>query len=464
MKLTDYKKIHFAGIGGISMSGLAEILYNANHIITGSDNTESDTTRHLESIGIKVCIGQKKENIEPDTNLFVYTAALKNDNPEILEAERLGIKIVDRAELLGSMMRNYTYPISVAGTHGKTTTTSMITEILLADGSDPAVTVGGILPSIGGNFRIGGNKYFVVESCEYCDSFLKFNPFSGVILNIEYDHADYFKSLEQLYNSFNSFAKRIPKEGFLVINKEIPEVDKVLDGIYCETVKYGIGNKKDFSAEDVVFDEMGFGKYTAVLNGKKICDISLSVPGRHNILNSLGAAAVCYKHGISAESIAKGLKNFGGTNRRFEYKGSFNGVRIIDDYAHHPTEIKSTLSSAKVNGNGKVWCVFQPHTFSRTKALLKEFSESFDNADNIIVLDIYPAREKDDGTIHSKNLADLIKKRGKNVLYSKNFEEAERYLISHCNPQDMLITMGAGDVYLVGEDILSTISTELPTI
>lgn len=464
MDLSEYKKIYFAGIGGISMSGLAEILYNNNHEIEGSDNSESEITKHLESTGIKVFIGQKPENVSDDIDLFVYTAALRQDNPEIVEAKRKGIKIIDRAELLGSMMRYYTYPISVSGTHGKTTTSSMISEILLSSDCDPAITVGGILPSIGGNFRVGANKYFVVESCEYCDSFLKFNPYSAIILNIDYDHADYFKSLDQLYVSFNTFAKKIPKDGFLVINDDIQKADKVLDGVSCEIIKYGTKNKDGWRVENVKFNEKGFGSYTAVLDGEKICDIELSVPGEYNVSNSLAALALCFRHKIPIESIQKGLKNFKGTNRRFEYKGSFNGVTVIDDYAHHPTEIKSTLKAAKANKINKLWCVFQPHTFSRTKSLIKEFSEAFDDADNIIILDIYPAREKFDSTIHSKDLADLIAKRGKNVLYIESFEKASEYLISHCIPDDMLITMGAGDVYLVGENILSTLSTELHTI
>ena len=346
MNLTDYKKIHFAGIGGISMSGLAEILHDGNYIITGSDNSESEITKHLKSVGIKVFIGQKSENVSPDTELFVYTAALKPDNPEIIRAKELGIKIIDRAELLGTMMKNYTYPISVSGTHGKTTTTSMLTEILLR-GENPTVTVGGILPSIGGNFRIGGDKYFVAESCEYCDSFLKFHPLSAIILNVEYDHADYFKSIDTLYASFNAFAKKIPKNGFLIINSEIPETEKILDGVSCEIITYGTDNENGWNIRNVSFDERGNGRYSAFLKNNKIFDIELSVPGTHNILNSLAAAALCYKYEIPKEDIISGLKNFKGTNRRFEFKGMVHGITVIDDYAHHPTEIRSALKAAK---------------------------------------------------------------------------------------------------------------------
>ncbi len=462
MNLADYKKIHFAGIGGISMSGLAEILHDGNYIITGSDNSESEITKHLKSVGIKVFIGQKSENVSPDTELFVYTAALKPDNPEIIRAKELGIKIIDRAELLGTMMKNYTYPISVSGTHGKTTTTSMLTEILLR-GENPTVTVGGILPSIGGNFRIGGDKYFVAESCEYCDSFLKFHPLSAIILNVEYDHADYFKSIDTLYASFNAFAKKIPKNGFLIINSEIPETEKILDGVSCEIITYGTDNENGWNIRNVSFDERGNGRYSAFLKNNKIFDIELSVPGTHNILNSLAAAALCYKYEIPKEDIISGLKNFKGTNRRFEFKGMVHGITVIDDYAHHPTEIRSALKAAKGFKYNKLWCIFQPHTFSRTKTFLKEFSEAFDDADKILILDIYPARETSDGTIHSKDLVSLIKERGKDVLYVENFEKAAEYLGARCTNGDMLITMGAGDVYLVGEQMLSTLSTELHT-
>jgi len=464
MNLTDYKKIHFAGIGGISMSGLAEILYDRNHIITGSDNSASEITKHLESIGIKVSIGQKEENVSPDTDLLVYTAALKPDNPELIKAKKLGIKTIDRGELLGTMMKSYTYPISVSGTHGKTTTTSMITEILLAGNENPTVTIGGILPAIGGNFRIGSDKYFVAESCEYCDSFLKFHPYSAIILNVEYDHTDYFKSLDMLYASFNAFAKILPENGFLVINSEIPETEKILEGVSCEVIKYGINNKDGWSVENVSFDKNGNGKYSAFFKGEKMFDIELSVPGAHNVLNSLAAAALCYRHNIPKESIIGGLKNFKGTNRRFELKGVVGDITVIDDYAHHPTEIKAALNAAKACKANKLLCVFQPHTFSRTKAFLKEFSEAFDAADDILILDIYPAREAFDETIHSKDLVDLIRKRGKDVHYIESFEKAADYLSTHCTNGDMLITMGAGDVYLVGEKLLSTLSTELRTI
>ncbi len=303
----------------------------------------------------------------------------------------------------------------------------------------------------------------MAESCEYCDSFLKFHPLSAIILNVEYDHADYFKSIDTLYASFNAFAKKIPKNGFLIINSEIPETEKILDGVSCEIITYGTDNENGWNIRNVSFDERGNGRYSAFLKNNKIFDIELSVPGTHNILNSLAAAALCYKYEIPKEDIISGLKNFKGTNRRFEFKGMVHGITVIDDYAHHPTEIRSALKAAKGFKYNKLWCIFQPHTFSRTKTFLKEFSEAFDDADKILILDIYPARETSDGTIHSKDLVSLIKERGKDVLYVENFEKAAEYLGARCTNGDMLITMGAGDVYLVGEQMLSTLSTELHT-
>ncbi len=463
MKLSEHKKIHFAGIGGISMSGLAEILLNKGYKITGSDSRESETTERLNNSGITIYIGHSAENISEDTDLLVYTAALSEDNEEIQEARRRGIKVIDRAELLGLMMKSYTYPISIAGTHGKTTTSSMLTEVLLDAQKDPTVTIGGILNSINGNFRIGSKEYFVAESCEYCDSFLKFNPFSGIILNIERDHTDYFKTMEQMYNSFNSFAKIIPDNGFIVINSEIPEIEKVIKDVKCKIITFGNRADSIWQPDNIVFDSTGCASYNVLYRNTFIGKVTLSVPGMHNVLNSLSVFALSYEHGISTENIINGLANFKGTHRRFEYKGSFNEVKIIDDYAHHPTEIKSTLQAAKSNDINSLWCVFQPHTYSRTKSLLNEFSEAFDYADNIIILDIYAAREKDNGEIHSKDLVEKLIKRGRNAQYINSFDNAVKYLSTACKPNDMLITMGAGDVYLVGEALLSTLSTELPT-
>lgn len=455
MTLSSFKKIHFVGIGGISMSSLAEILNSWGYTIIGSDMKSSEITEKLISIGIKVYIGQKCENIEDDVDLIVYTAAVNENNPELLEGKKKNIKTIDRAELVGLIMKNFKYPISIAGTHGKTTTTSMVTEIFLEAETNPTVSIGGILPSISGNYKIGSNDYFVVETCEYCDSFLKFNPFAAIILNIDKDHTDYFKDIEHIYSSFNKFACRIPENGFLVINNDIKDVSKVTESVKCNIITYGIDNKSMYYPENIVFNEKGCASFDVIKEGKKIYHINLSVPGKHNIYNALSAIALCDKFKISEKSILNGLEKFTGTHRRFEFKGKFNdNITVIDDYAHHPTEIKATLEAAKSNKINKLWCVFQPHTYSRTKSLLEEFSYSFDKADNIILLDIYAAREKDTGEIHSRDLLEKLKSRNKKVYYFENFESAVSFIKSECQKNDMLITMGAGDVYLLGEMLL----------
>jgi len=455
----NYKKIHFVGIGGISMSSLAQILKSKGCQISGSDSNESDITKELEKIGIKVYKGHSKENITKDIELVVYTAAVKQDNPELEQARKYNIKIIDRAELLGLMMKNYTYPISISGTHGKTTTTSMITEIFLNAGKNPTVSIGGMLNSINGNFKIGSNNYFIVESCEYCDSFLKFNPYSAIILNIDKDHIDYFKNIENIYSSFRKFAQLIPKNGFIVINNNIKDVEKITKDLECEIITYGLKSNSMWYPENITFDENGFPSYDVINNNKKMAEIKLNVVGEHNVLNSLAAFVLSYKHKINIDDIVNGLSNFKGTHRRFEYKGKFNGIKVIDDYAHHPTEIKATLSSVIKNDKNKLWAVFQPHTYSRTKALLNEFSEAFDYADNIIVLDIYAAREKDTGEVHSKDLVEILNKKGKNAIYANSFENAQNYLIQNCIKGDIIITIGAGNVYKIGENILNNYNT-----
>lgn len=452
--LSDYKKIHFIGIGGISMSSLAEILLSKGFKVEGSDGVASAVTESLEKLGIKVEIGQRAENIAPDADLAVYTAAIPEDNPELMAARAMGIDVIDRAELVGMIMLKYRHPISVAGTHGKTTTSSMVSEIFMAAGLDPTVSIGGMLPSIGGNYRVGGMDYFVLESCEYRDSFLKFNPHSAIILNIDRDHTDYFKTMEQMYSSYNKFVKRIAKGGFLVINKDIPDLEKVLEGYYGEVITYGKAADAQWHTENISYDEFGHGRYTAVFKGDKIAQVELSIPGEHNVYNSLAAFALAHRYGLPTDAILKGIKHYSGTDRRFQYKGSFNGVKVIDDYAHHPTEIKATINSARKNNPKTLWICFQPHTYTRTYDLLDEFANALSGADKIVLIDIYASREKDTHLVSSADLRDKIAALGTEVYYIPTMEEAEKFLKENCNPQDMLITMGAGDVYKLGENIV----------
>jgi len=445
------KHVHFIGIGGISMSGLAEILHNKGWRVSGSDSKPSDITEHLKKLGISVAIGQRAENIDDGIDLVVYTAAVKPDNPEFIEAQRRNLNIIDRAELLGRLMKDFGCPICISGTHGKTTTTSMITEILLAAGMDPTVSVGGFLESIKSNFRMGGSPYFVVESDEYCDSFLKFHPKIGVILNVERDHPDYFPGLEDIESSFRRFARLIPKDGALVVSGEVPS--KISEGLECRVITYG-GAGSQVTAQNLVCGADGFPGFSISDNGEDIGAVNLRVRGDHNVKNALAAYAAAKAAGAGNEAILTGLSRFSGAKRRFEEKGSFNGARVIDDYAHHPTEIKATLAAASKLDHKRVFCVFQPHTYTRTLALLDDFAHSFKDADTVLVLDIFAAREKDTGLINARTLTERIKAAGADAIYCPTFDSARDYLLGRCGPGDICITVGAGDVYLVGEGLI----------
>jgi UDP-N-acetylmuramate--alanine ligase len=461
------KKIYFSGIGGISMSGLAQILHHRGFEVIGSDVKHSDTTQHLEQLGIQVHYAQLAENITDDIDLLVNTAAVKKDNPEMLAAAQKGIKTIERSKLLGAIMKNYKYATALSGTHGKTTTTSMLSHILLKADKDPTISVGGMLDAIGGNIRIGSSEYFITEACEYCDSFLEFFPYIGVILNIEADHLDYFKDIHHIRASFTKFASLIPQEGALIINGEIDNLEQLTAQLTCKVVTFGLDSNNDWYACNIAYNDKGLPNFDIFYKGNLLGKLSLSVPGQHNVYNALAAAAAAYEQHIDMATIIAGLQLFCGTHRRFEYKGEFNGVTIIDDYAHHPTEIKAALSVANDYKYHKLWCVFQPHTYTRTKALFDEFSEAFDNVDYIIIADIYAAREENTIGIYAEDLVEKIKKRGKNAMYLGDFLNIAKYLKKNVSEGDLLITMGAGDAYMVGEALvsgdLSTLSTQLST-
>jgi UDP-N-acetylmuramate--alanine ligase len=453
----DFNKpeaIHFIGIGGISMSGLAEILIEEGFTVTGSDANESDLTRHLEAKGAKVAYGQRAENITDDIDVVVYTAAVHPDNPEFISAREKKLNILTRAELLGQMMKNYENAIAVSGTHGKTTTTSMITEVLLSADTDPTISVGGILNSISGNIRVGGPDLFVTEACEYTNSFLSFYPTTEVILNIEADHLDFFKDLKEIRHSFRLFAEKLPENGLLVINKDIEHMEDIIDGLPCKVITFGKDQESRYQAHNIRYDDLARASYELAVDGNVIDTITLGVSGEHNVYNSLAAAAVCSELGISLEMIKKGLKRFTGTNRRFEKKGEISGVTIIDDYAHHPQEIRATLETAKHYPHKKLWVVFQPHTYTRTRAFLDEFADSLSLADEVILADIYAARETDNLGISSKDIVERIEKKGVKVHYIPSFEEIETFILQNCIHGDLLITMGAGDIVKVGENLL----------
>lgn len=456
----DFNKpahIHFIGIGGISMSGLAHILLDRHFTVSGSDNNRTALTDELTSAGCRVFYSQVADNITTDINLVVYTAAISEDNPELAAAINQGIPTLTRAELLGQIMKNYKTAINVAGTHGKTTTTSMITEVLLSGNCDPTISVGGILDSIGGNIRIGSSDIFVTEACEYTNSFLSFFPTINVILNVKADHLDFFKDLDDIRHSFKLFTEKLPSDGTLIINTDIEDYEYFYKDTCCEVITVGSNPATSrYNAANISYDSFGCCSYDLLIEGRTVGHIELSVQGIHNVYNSLAAIAVGEKLGLSLDIIAEGLKNFVGTNRRFQKKGSFNGVTVIDDYAHHPDEITATLNSAKHYPHNKIWCVFQPHTYSRTKSLLKEFAAALLEADKIVLADIYAARETDTLGISSRDLQKEIQKLGKDCVYLESFESIEKFLLKNCINNDLLITMGAGDIYKVGESLVKS--------
>ena len=455
----DFNKpnhVHFIGIGGISMSGLAEILLERGFTVSGSDAHESELTKMLERNGAQVFYGQKAENIIEGIDVVVYTAAIHPDNPEYMAAEAKGIPMLSRADFLGQIMRNYKESIAVAGTHGKTTTTSMVTQILMDAQADPTVTVGGMLDVIGGNIRVGGDKLFVMEACEYTNSFLSFFPTIEIILNIEADHLDSFKDLDDIRNSFREFTKLLPEDGTLIINSDIENYQEICEGLSCKVVPVGSDPEKShYSAANVTFGATACATYDLYKDGVKIDTVTLGVPGMHNVYNSLAAIAAAEEVGISLEDIKKGLLSYSGTHRRFEKKGELNGVTIIDDYAHHPQEIEATLSTAKNYPHRDVWCVFQPHTYTRTKSLFDEFAQALSMADHVILADIYAARETDTLGISSQMLAEKIASLGTDAYFLPTFDEIEKFILEKCIHGDLLITMGAGDIVKVGENLLS---------
>jgi len=453
------EKIFFVGIGGVSMSGLALILADAGFDVSGSDRDKSATTEKLEKRGIKVFYGQKKENITPDIDCVVFTAAIHADNPEYVRTMELGLKYLKRGELLGQIMKNYRTGVAISGTHGKTTTTSMISEILLDAGMDPTVNNGGVLKSIGGNTRVGGKDFFVAEACEYTNSFLEFFPKVAVIMNIEEDHLDFFKDLDDIRASFRKFAHLVPADGAVVINGAIDDYREITDGLECRVITFGenekdyYGEKNDYYAKDISYNKKGCAIFTECA-GARERKVQLGVPGEHNIVDALAALAVCDHLGVPEDDAVKGLEGFRGADRRFEYKGEVNGITVVDDYAHHPTEIRATMSIARKIERGKVFVVFQSHTYTRTKAFFDEFVDALRPADVVLMPDIYPARETDNLGISSKDLCDALNRLGTEAHYIPDFDEIERFLSEKCTKNDLVITMGAGEAYKIGDMLL----------
>ena len=455
MKVFDFGqklKVHFIGIGGISMSAIALILLKNGFTISGSDVSENDNVKELEKKGIKVFIGHKKENITKDIDIVVYSKAIHDDNEEIITAKELGIKLVSRSSILGEIMANYNRRVCVAGTHGKTTTTALISKVMLDLNFDPTINVGGIVDEIGGNSHIGnGEDLFVAEACEYTNSFLDFCPSVAVVTNIEEDHLDFFKDINDIRNSFKKFIELLPDDGILVINNRIDNIKFLTKDIKAKVITYGDDETADYYFNNVSYDEKHYQSFDVYFKKKLIGRMRQRLIGKHNALNYLAALATLNEFGISFEDIRKSLLNFKGARRRLEVKKVINGVTYIDDYAHHPTEIEASLNALKEIKYNNLYLVFQPHTFTRTKALYSEFVRVLSNNPITILAKIYPAREKDLGIISSKDIVNGIRGSENNLNnfceYFDTFEKILEYVLENAKNGDIVVTMGAGDIY-----------------
>lgn len=450
-RIKKYQKIHMIGIGGVSMSGIAEILHSWGFEVSGSNNSTNENTQKLLDAGIKVVIGHNAENII-GSDVVVFTAAISKDNPELTYAQELGIPTIERSAFLGELTRCFENTITIAGTHGKTTTTSMVSLCFLEALKDPSIQVGATLPEINGNYLVGNSEYFIIEACEYVESFLEFSPKSEIILNIDNDHLDYFKNFDNIKNAFIKYVKLLPDDGLLVINGDDPNCLDLLQYTNAKSLSYGISNKNtDFFAVNVVFDENGCAEFDVYNKNSLLGRFKLSVPGMHNVLDSLGCIALCTEYGISIEHIQSALLKFKGACRRFEYKGIVNGANVFDDYGHHPTEILATAKALMAKKFNKSWVVFQPHTYSRTFNLLEDFAKVLLNFDNIIIIDIYAAREINTYGITSKDLVNKICDFGKDAKYIPDFEECVSFLKSHVEPDDIVLTLGAGTITKISD-------------
>lgn len=438
--LKTRKHIHFIGIGGSGMFPMVQILHSEGFYITGSDNNETETTKIERKMGIPVTLGQAAENIE-GADLIVYTAAIMADNPELIAAKASGVPCLERSDMLGLLTRRYSKAVCVAGTHGKTTTSAMIAQTLLEGGFDPSAFIGGKVKALGGSGRAGKSDIFVVEACEFVDTFLKLSNDISVILNIDNDHLDYFGSIENSIKSFRKFASN--STGPVIVNGDDANTMKAVEGLDKEIITFGWSNKNDYYAADVRFLGGAKSGYTLMHHGKPICEIRLSIPGKHNILNSMACAAVCLYFGMNPEEMAEHIDKFPGAGRRFEILGEVNGVTIADDYAHHPTEIAATLKAAKEMDFHEVWAVFQPFTYSRTALLMDDFVTALSVADHVVMSEIMGSREKNTYNVYTKDLAEKIP----GSVWFNTFKEMADYTMSHAKPGDLVITLGCGDVY-----------------
>jgi len=456
---SSIKKLHFVGIGGIGMSGIAEILIDEGFAVTGSDRAASDNTERLEALGAKVYIGHDARNLEPEVDVLVYSSAVAPDNPEVMEARHRKIPVIRRAEMLAEVMR-LKYGIGIAGTHGKTTTTSMVSLILMEGGIDPTVIVGGRLHGLAGsNARLGKGDFIVVEADEFDRSFLSITPTIAVLTTLETDHLDCYRDLEDIKSAFIQFAQKVPFYGFVVLCLDEPALQDIMPKIKKKIITYGLNGQADLQAVDIVHKQ-NTSRFTVVQDGKDLGEIELQIPGKHNVQNALAAITVGLELKVPFEKVKAGIEKFTGVFRRWEVKADADGITVIDDYAHHPTEIRATLAGAKAGWRRRVIGVFQPHLYSRTRDFYDDFGRAFFNADVLVVTDVYPAREEPIQGVTGELIANAAKQYGhKQVHYVPDKKNIPEFLRSIVQKGDIVITMGAGDIWKYGEEFIKTLKT-----
>ena len=450
----DYKgkRAHFIGIGGSSMSGLAGYLKALGYEVSGSDRTGSHKTDHLREKGIDIHIGHAAENVR-GADIVIYSAAIAEDNPERAEARRLGIPQMERCDLIGELMAGHPFAVGVSGTHGKTTTTSMLAQAFMQAGADPTIHIGGELDFIGGSTRAGDGRDFIVEACEYRESFLQFKPTVAIVTNIDEDHLDYYRDIDHIESAFVRYVDIVPEDGWCVAWGDDPRARRVCLNAKCNHMTYGVGPDNMLRPENLTYDERGCASFTAALNGEKLGDFHVGVASEANMLDALAVICVCHIRGLNMDKVAEALKNFIGAHRRFELTSVTDGVRCYTDYGHNPAEIKNALKIASLQPHKTLWSVWQPHTYSRTKTLFDQFVETFDIADKVLITDIMGAREPDPGDINSGMLLAPIRARGVEVEWTPSFDDTEAYLRAHWQPGDIMISHGCGDIDLLNEQI-----------
>lgn len=452
--IRDYqgRRVHFIGVGGSSMSGLAGLLKDEGYLVSGSDKTRSHKTDHLLEKGIDVHIGHAAENVH-GADVIVYSAAISMENAERKEALRLGIPQIERCDLIGQLMAGSSFAIGVSGTHGKTTTTSMLAQAFISAGADPSIHIGGELDFIGGSTRRGSSGDFIVEACEFNNSFLHFCPTVAIITNIDEDHLDFFGDIEHIEEAFHKYTLLLPENGWCIAWGDDARARRVCLNSKCNHLTYGLGAENDLRTENLVYDAQGCASFDACLHGESIGHFHIGVASKANMLDGLAVIAACHIRGLDMQKVAEALSSFVGAHRRFELTSTTDGVRCYTDYGHNPAEIRNALQIASLQPHKALWSVFQPHTYSRTKTLFDQFLETFDLADHVLITDICAAREVDPGDIHSSMLIEPLRARGVDAVLTPSFDDAEAYLRAHWQSGDVMVSHGCGDIDLLNEQI-----------